>query len=138
MQQRHQSHPRHVAGYLTVPQLARRLGVSPHWLYDRLANGRIQLAKDPATGLYLFPDPPTTGEHLQQLQAGTCTQVCVQAPTADIHPHEQGGAHCYSLRKSALERVEEADPYQTQEEIRISKHFTTRHFPSTETYRLTH
>jgi len=89
MQQRHQSHPRHVAGSLTVPQLARHLGVSPHWLYDRLANGRMQLAKDPATGLYLFPDEPTTLEHLQQLQAGTCTQVCFRAPTADIHPQEQ-------------------------------------------------
>jgi recombinase/recombinase-like zinc beta ribbon protein len=86
MQQRHQSHPRHVAGYLTVPQLARRLGVPPHWLYDRLATGRIQLAKDRATGLYLFPDEPTTVEHLQQLQAGTCTQVCVRVPTVDIHP----------------------------------------------------
>jgi hypothetical protein len=92
MQQRHQSHPRHVAGYLTVPQLARRLGVSPHWLYDRLANGRIQLEKDPTTGLYLFPDHPTTVEQLQQLQAGTCTQVCVRAPRAERHPQEQGGA----------------------------------------------
>jgi hypothetical protein len=89
MQQRHQSHPRRVAGYLTVPQLARRLGVSPHWLYDRLANGRIQLAKDPTTGLYLFPDQPTTVEHLQQLQAGTCTQVCFRAPTLDSHPQDQ-------------------------------------------------
>ena len=86
MQQRHQSHPRHVAGYLTVPQLARRLGVSPHWLYDRLANGRIQLEKDPTTGLYLFPDQPTTLEHLQQLRAGTCAQVCMRAPHTDIHP----------------------------------------------------
>ena len=43
MQQRHQSHPRQVAGDLTVPQLARRLGVSPHGLDDRLANGRIRL-----------------------------------------------------------------------------------------------
>jgi hypothetical protein len=89
MQQRHQSHPRHVAGSLTVPQRARRLGVSPHWLYDRLANGRMQLAKDPATGLSLFPDEPTTLEHLQQLQAGTCTQVCFRAPTAEVHPQEQ-------------------------------------------------
>ena len=86
MQQRHQSHPRQVAGYLTVPQLARRLGVSPHWLYDRLANGRIQLAKDPATGLYLFPDQPTTVEYLQQLQAGTRTQVGFRALTPDSHP----------------------------------------------------
>ena len=86
MQQRHQSHPRHVAGYLTVPQLARRLGVSPHWLYDRLANGQIQLEKDPTTGLYLFPDQPTTLEHLQQLRAGTCAQVGMRAPHSDIHP----------------------------------------------------
>ena len=86
MQQRHQSHPRHVAGYLTVPQLARRLGVSPHWLYDRLANGQIQLEKDPTTGLYLFPDQPTTLEHLQQLRAGTCAQVGMRAPHTDIHP----------------------------------------------------
>jgi hypothetical protein len=91
-QQRHQSHPRHVAGYLTVPQRARRLGGSPHWLYDRLAHGRIQLAQDPATGLYLFPDEPTTLEHLQQLQAGTRRQVCVRASTAAIHTQEQGGA----------------------------------------------
>ena len=93
MQQRHQSHPRQVAGYLTVPQLARRLGVSPHWLYDRLANGRIQLGKDPATGLYLFPDQPTMVEHLQQLLAGTRQQVCVRAPTADSHTQEQGGTY---------------------------------------------
>jgi len=92
MQQRHQSHPRHVAGSLTVPQRARRLGVSPHWLYDRLANGRIQLDKDPTTGLYVFPDQPTTVERLQQLQAGTCTQVCLRAPQAATHPQEQGAA----------------------------------------------
>jgi DNA invertase Pin-like site-specific DNA recombinase len=91
LQQRHQSHPRHVAGYLTVPQLARRLGVAPHWLYDRLANGRIQLAKDPTMGLYLFPDEPMTLEHLQQLRAGTCPQVCVRALTAERHTQEQGG-----------------------------------------------
>lgn len=91
MQQRHPSHPRHVAGSLTVPQLARRLGVSPHWLSDRLAHGRIQLEKDPTTGLSVFPDQPTTVEHLQQLQAGTCQQVCLRAPTADTHTQAQGG-----------------------------------------------
>jgi hypothetical protein len=43
LQQRHQSHPRYIAGYLTVPQLARRLGVTPYWLYDRIQNGRIAI-----------------------------------------------------------------------------------------------
>jgi DNA invertase Pin-like site-specific DNA recombinase len=64
-----QSHPRHVAGALTVAQLARRLAVSPHWLYDRMRNGTIAVTKDPATGLYLFPDTPATVEQLTQLTA---------------------------------------------------------------------
>ncbi len=79
MQQRHQSHPRQLAGYVTVPQLARTLQVSPHWLHDRLHNGRIQLPKDRTTGLYLFPDHPTTITQLQQLRAGTRDQVCFGA-----------------------------------------------------------
>ncbi|HKG96345.1 MAG TPA: hypothetical protein VKA97_00925, partial [Pyrinomonadaceae bacterium] len=32
MRQRSQSHPRRIAGRLTVPQLARRLDVSAHWI----------------------------------------------------------------------------------------------------------
>ncbi len=91
MQQRHQAHPRHVAGSLTVPHLARRLGVSPHGLYDRLAQGRMQLGQDPTTGLYLFPDQPTMVEHLQPWLAGTRHQVCVRAPTADSPTQEHGG-----------------------------------------------
>src|SRR4029453_7088387 len=34
MQRDHQSHPRRKAGYLTIPQLAQRLGVSKYWLHD--------------------------------------------------------------------------------------------------------
>jgi DNA invertase Pin-like site-specific DNA recombinase len=69
LRQPSQSHPRHVAGALTVAQLARRLAVSPHWLYDRMRNGTIAVAKDPATGLYLFPDTPATLEQLTKLTA---------------------------------------------------------------------
>jgi hypothetical protein len=36
------SHPRQIPGFLTVPQLARGLDVSPHWLYDRIAQGTLQ------------------------------------------------------------------------------------------------
>jgi excisionase family DNA binding protein len=75
MQTRHQSHPRRIAGYLTVSQLARRLGVSLHWLYDRLHNGTMRLEKDRGTGLYLFPDTSTTLEKLKALQAGAQTWV---------------------------------------------------------------
>jgi Recombinase zinc beta ribbon domain len=67
---RSQSHPRRIAGYLTVPQLARTLGITPHWIYDRIHNGTIQVQRDPRTNLYLFPDQPQTRTLFQQLQAG--------------------------------------------------------------------
>jgi hypothetical protein len=72
---RHQSHPRSIAGFLTVTQVAHRLGLSVHWLYDRLHNGQIQLRKDPTTRLFLFPDHPTTLELLTQLRAGQLQHV---------------------------------------------------------------
>jgi hypothetical protein len=75
MQKRHQSHPRRIAGFLTVPQLARALGVSSHGLYGRIHNGRIQLAPDPRTGLDLFPEHPTTLEQLRQLQTGAQLRI---------------------------------------------------------------
>ncbi len=72
---RHQSHPRSIAGFLTVTQVAQRLSLSVHWLYDRIHNGQIRLHKDPATRLFLFPDHPTTIELLTQLRAGHLQHV---------------------------------------------------------------
>ncbi len=37
-QKRSQSHPRRVAGFLTIPQIAHALGLTPHWIYDRIYN----------------------------------------------------------------------------------------------------
>jgi len=69
-QKRSQSHPRHVAGYLPIPSIARQLDISPHWVYDRIHKGCIQVVKDPETRLYLFPDEPATLEMLQALKDG--------------------------------------------------------------------
>jgi len=66
----HQSHPRQMPGFLTIPQLARILDVTPYWLYDRIHKGCIQTTKDEPTGLYLFPDDPETLEKFQQLKSG--------------------------------------------------------------------
>jgi DNA invertase Pin-like site-specific DNA recombinase len=74
-QTRHQSHPRSVTGFLTVTQVAERLGLSLHWLYDRLHNGQIQLQKDSTTNLFLFPDHPSTLEQLTRLRAGHLQHV---------------------------------------------------------------
>ncbi len=69
---RSQSHPRRIPGYLTVPQLAQALALSVHWLYDRIHNGTITVARDQASGLYLFPDHPQTLRQFKQLKNGEC------------------------------------------------------------------
>jgi len=55
--------------------VAHRLGLSVQWLHHRIQTGRIQLARDPATGLHLFPDHPSTVERLRQLHAGHVQHV---------------------------------------------------------------
>lgn len=75
MQKRHQSHPRHITGSLTVSQLSNTLSVSRHWLYDRIHNGTIQIQPDAISGLYLFPDNPTTLEQLRQLRDGVLNNL---------------------------------------------------------------
>jgi DNA invertase Pin-like site-specific DNA recombinase len=69
-QKRSQSHPRHIPGCMTTPQLASKLGVTAHWIYHLIRSGKILVARDPQTGLYLFPDQPETLEKFQQLKAG--------------------------------------------------------------------
>jgi hypothetical protein len=49
VQQRSQSHPRCIAGSLTVPQIAHALEVSVHWIDDHLHRGTIAITKDPTT-----------------------------------------------------------------------------------------
>jgi DNA invertase Pin-like site-specific DNA recombinase len=69
-QKRSQSHPRRIKGYLTIPQIAKALDISKHWVYDRIHNGHIQVVKDADTKLYLFPDDPTTLESFKALKEG--------------------------------------------------------------------
>jgi DNA invertase Pin-like site-specific DNA recombinase len=70
MQKQSQSHPRRIDGYLTVPHLAKTLDISVHYIYDRIHKGTIKVAKDEATGLYLFPNQPATIELFRKLLAG--------------------------------------------------------------------
>jgi DNA invertase Pin-like site-specific DNA recombinase len=67
---RSQSHPRRIAGRLTVPQVAGKLGITPHWIYDRIHNGTIEVARDRETKLYLFPGTPRTITLFRQLRTG--------------------------------------------------------------------
>lgn len=63
-----QSHPRRIPGFLTLPQIARKIKVTKYWLYDRINKGTIKLAKDPKTRLYLFPDNLHTIQLLTKLK----------------------------------------------------------------------
>ena len=83
-QKRSQSHPRRIDGYLTVPQIARQLDISPHWVYDRINNGRIQIVKDPETGLYLFPDEPATLEMFKDLKDGNLKNLRFSKEHQDV------------------------------------------------------
>jgi hypothetical protein len=82
---RSQSHPRRIPGFLTIPQLARGLDVSPHWLYDRIAKGPIQIRRDPATGLYLFPDTQGTWEQFHRFKDGHLRTLCFMATTTEAN-----------------------------------------------------
>src|SRR5207245_2200799 len=66
---RTQSHPRRIAGYLTVPQLAKALGITPHWVYHQIQRGTVVIQRDAQTRLSLFPDCPETLEAFGQLRA---------------------------------------------------------------------
>ena len=66
---RHQSDPDRPAGHLPIAVLAKRLGVSGNWIYARIYSGRIQVRRDPATDLYLFPDDAKTLQELEELKA---------------------------------------------------------------------
>ena len=65
----HQSHPRRVEGFLTIPQFAEKLGVSRWWISDRIANGTIKAKKDETAKCYLFPDTPAMLAELKALVA---------------------------------------------------------------------
>ncbi len=52
-----------------MSQVANRLGVPPHWVYDRIHNGTIEVIRDLETKLYLFPDKARTIAQFKQLQA---------------------------------------------------------------------
>ncbi len=70
-----QSHPRRIPGHLTVSQVAERLEVSKHWIYDRIHNGTIQIERDPVSRLFLFQDSLMTTTLLKQLKAGEIPKV---------------------------------------------------------------
>ena len=69
LRRQHQSHPRSKPGYLTIPTLAKKLGVSRTWIHDRIKLGTIKPQKDPELKCYLFPDTQQTIEDFRAVIA---------------------------------------------------------------------
>jgi len=72
---RQQLDPRRPPGHRSVTQVAQRLGVAEHWVYARIYRQQIQIARDAATGLYLFPDRPDALASLERLRDGAVKVV---------------------------------------------------------------
>jgi hypothetical protein len=70
MQNRSQSPPRRIPGSLTVPPLAKALGITAHWVSHQSHRGPVGIQRDAPTRLYLFPDCLETLEAFRQLRAG--------------------------------------------------------------------
>jgi hypothetical protein len=58
-----------------VPQLARALGLTPHWVYHQIKRGTVTITRDAPTGLSLFPDAPETLEAFRQFRTGQRTEL---------------------------------------------------------------
>jgi DNA invertase Pin-like site-specific DNA recombinase len=64
------THPRHIPGWLTMAELARRLQVTRCWVERRIQDGTIAIARDPEAKRYLVPDTEATMAALQQVKSG--------------------------------------------------------------------
>jgi DNA invertase Pin-like site-specific DNA recombinase len=61
-------------GY-TITAMARLLGVDPGWIYRRLHEGRIRVARDAHFGCYLFPHTREAIRQMKRLKSGKVEQV---------------------------------------------------------------
>ena len=69
------THPRHIPGWLTMAELARRLHVSREWIERRIRNGKIIITRDAAARRFLFPDTDDTLDSFAKLKAGTVDRL---------------------------------------------------------------
>jgi hypothetical protein len=61
--------------FRTPFQVAERLWIAKHWIYDRIHNGTIRVALDRDRKIFLFPDTPMTITAFEQLKAGEVREV---------------------------------------------------------------
>jgi DNA invertase Pin-like site-specific DNA recombinase len=73
-------------GWLSVSELAKRLEVTPNWIYARLRRGSIRLDRDQEAGRHLFVDDLRTLEELRKLKDRRVACVDLRQD----RPHKEG------------------------------------------------
>ena len=61
---------RHISGWLTIADVAKRLQVSTTWVKRRIHNGTITIQRDLQDKRFLFPDTPESIAALKELKSG--------------------------------------------------------------------
>lgn len=67
---RHHPQPGRPANSWSVSDVTTQLRLPPHWIYYQIQCGRLQIPRDPDTGLYFLPAHSSTLEQLEQLKNG--------------------------------------------------------------------
>ena len=93
------SHPRRLAGWLTVSQLAQRLGIPRRWIDQRIRSGTIVVGPHPPVRLHLFPDTEAAIAGFRNLRAGRDRPLALRPPR-----RETGASTCMILGAVAGER----------------------------------
>jgi len=68
---RSQTHSRHIPVFLTIPQIALQLGVTPHCFYTLINIRKIELILDAQTNIHTFPAQTETLDLLRQFKTDT-------------------------------------------------------------------
>lgn len=68
-------HPCRRSGFLSLTQLAEKLGVSHDWFYYRIGKGMIRPKRELHRRFYLFPDKPETLRQFRRLLNGEISQI---------------------------------------------------------------
>jgi hypothetical protein len=61
----------------TLPEIARRTGIDPCWIYRKIGDGTIKISRDPRYHCYLFPKDKKTIQIMRQLKSQEVRHVSI-------------------------------------------------------------
>ena len=71
------SHPIYYDGFLTIPQITRKMNLGTFWIHSRIKSGAIRVKKNEKLGVYLFPDKEEIYTLIQKLKGKKIRRIIV-------------------------------------------------------------